>query len=239
MRTRLPAALYVATAVAEVAAEGASWRPGILLAKPLLMPLLAAWAALSAAGRAPRRDLATMLAALALSWVGDVALLAGSFEVGLGAFLATHLTYVAAFRRARSAASGAGAKFAPAAALGVVVAGAAALALLWPHLGEQRLAVTLYVAAIVAMVAAAAMRCGRTTPESATLMLGGAVLFLLSDSIIAIDRFVQPVAAGGVIIMATYTSAQLAIQAGWLVHWLHPPCRSRTTSPTPFPGSSS
>lgn len=130
-----------------------------------------------------------ILAGLALSWIGDVALIPPSrrwFLVGLGAFLLAHVAYVAAFAGRASFGQ------APPAAVVVTVATSLAFfAYLRPHLGRMLWPVAAYVAVITLMVigAAAAWSAGQGS-IAAWLIMTGATLFYLSDITVALDRFV-------------------------------------------------
>src|SRR5690606_17676378 len=46
----------------------------------------------------------------------------------------------------------------------------------------------------------------------------GALLFVVSDSILAINRFYYPIPAGGLLVMATYGISQLLICYGVLIY---------------------
>ena len=74
--------------------------------------------------------------------------------------------------------------------------------------------VALYGVTIVVMVMTALFRYGRTIPNSFWLVFGGAALFMLSDSILAINKFLTPVSYASFWIMLTYMSAQLMIVVG-------------------------
>ncbi|MDR3508012.1 MAG: lysoplasmalogenase [Caulobacteraceae bacterium] len=131
---------------------------------------------------------ALLVAALGLSALGD-AFLAGEPKTwlrhGLGAFLAAHLAYVWLF-----AADGGGraAMIAePVRALGVAgafAAGVTMMSWLWASIGPLRPAVTVYAAALAAMVATAF-----TLPRFLWPAMPGAVLFLLSDAILSAELF--------------------------------------------------
>jgi len=45
-------------------------------------------------------------------------------------------------------------------------------------------------------------------------MLLGAILFIISDSVLAINKFYEPFSAAGIIIMLTYAFAQMLIVLG-------------------------
>ena len=129
-----------------------------------------------------------VLAALALSWVGDAALLSrrrDAFLAGLGAFLVAHVCYAAAFLVEAFSLVPFLVALAPALASGIPI-----LRWLWPHLGTiYRKPVGAYVAAILVMCAAAAGY-GAATGHWEVLL--GALLFAASDIAVARERFVAP-----------------------------------------------
>src|SRR5207253_7591702 len=92
-------------------------------------------------------------------------------------------------------------------------AGLGMLAYLWPHLGKDRLPVLVYVAVIVAMGWRAAARAlAPGIPESSgTLAFAGAVVFMVSDGVLATERFARAFAAADAVVMITYYAAQILI----------------------------
>ena len=50
--------------------------------------------------------------------------------------------------------------------------------------------------------------------NAAMIMMIGAVLFIISDSVLAINKFYKPFEGAGIVIMLTYAFAQLLIVAG-------------------------
>ncbi|MFT3666333.1 lysoplasmalogenase [Piscinibacter sp.] len=163
-----------------------------------------------------------VLAGLVLSLAGDVALLwpQRGFLPGLVSFLLAHLAYLWAFtRRARLAA-----RRLPFAVYALVAG--AVLWLLWPGVpGALRIPVLAYVACLAAMAAQAAVLWPLAPPgprrrRAAGLALGGA-LFVLSDALLATNRFTLPLPAASLWILASYWAAQ------WLIaSWLAPPFHS-------------
>jgi uncharacterized membrane protein YhhN len=124
---------------------------------------------------------------LVMAFGGDVALaIAGrrAFLVGLGLFLAGHLAYIAAF----AAVVPPGEWLSTASIVPVVTTLIAYLALS-PKLGTMRVAVVAYMAAITVMVVAA-MAVRRAGYVHGDALLGGALLFYVSDLSVARDRFV-------------------------------------------------
>lgn len=146
-----------------------------------------------------------LLAAFALSWIGDALLLSARsrvFLAGLGAFLAAHLAFAAAFL---SLSLDLPVLWGAIAALGA--GGLLMLRWLWPHLKPfYRTAVTAYVAALVAMAvpAIAATAAGGDWRYAA-----GALAFAASDAAVARHRFVAPGPANKAWGLPLYYAAQL------------------------------
>jgi uncharacterized membrane protein YhhN len=120
-----------------------------------------------------------LLVGLVLSFAGDALLLSSArpaFLGGLVAFLLAHVAYAVAFAGV--------AHPSPWAALGVAAGTGAALRWLWPSLGAFRVPVAVYCVAISVMLWLAL---GVQRPE----VRAGALLFYLSDLLVARDRFVR------------------------------------------------
>ncbi len=86
---------------------------------------------------------------------------------------------------------------------------AAYSAVLWPNLGALAIPVMLYIAAIVVM----AMLSLRVPAIEVPL---GAVLFMVSDSLISLEKFLWQAAWIGPLVWITYALAQLLITRGML-----------------------
>jgi uncharacterized membrane protein YhhN len=165
-----------------------------------------------------------MAGALVFSWLGDVILMLqgrmeGLFVFGLGAFLIAHVFYIVAYRVARTGEIMAeSANFTRTRIIFLVFIGGALVYLLFPGLGEMLIPVALYTIVIIAMAIAAVMRKGRTIDKSFIMVYSGALLFIMSDSMIAINKFLNPLVQARLMIMATYIAAQLLIVKGILAH---------------------
>ena len=186
--------------------------------KPLLLLSLGLYYYQAAPRPAP-----LVLAALALSWLGDGLLLfQGRQELffigGLVSFLAAHACYVGAYRQHQWPGPGRALGWRMGVGLPVVVAGVALLAALAPGLGPLRLPVLVYAAVLVLMVLTATYRAGRTTAGSFALVSAGAALFMGSDSLLALDKFLEPLPDAGFWIILLYCAAQLSIVLGLLAH---------------------
>ena len=85
------------------------------------------------------------------------------------------------------------------------------LDLLWPHVGALRLPVVIYALVLVVMGWQAAEQWWVLRDGSAFLAMVGALLFMLSDAILALNKFRAPIPQHDLIIMTTYYGAQLLI----------------------------
>ncbi len=182
--------------------------------KPLAMLIAMAvvWAHARAAGGVRRAD-ALLLAALAFSLAGDAFLMfPGYFIPGLVAFLLAHLAYIALFhqglpwfpsRRALVATLG----------LGVAMYG-----FLWQGglPAGLRAPVAAYVLVIALMAAQAIGRASVQRDRAALAVALGSGFFMLSDSLLATNRFVSPLPMSQVWVLSTYYAAQALIVAGML-----------------------
>jgi uncharacterized membrane protein YhhN len=121
-------------------------------------------------------------------------------------FLLAHLCFLALFRQGVP-------WFASGKALaGTLVAAAAMVVFLFPHLGPVlKVAVPAY-ALVIALMAAQAIGRAVVLRDAASVAVGvGAVLFMASDTLLAIDRFAQPIVMAPFWILSTYYVAQLLI----------------------------
>lgn len=183
--------------------RGPRWM--VYVFKPLTTALILGLAA-SATG-APARYRALVVVGLAASLAGDVFLMLprDRFVPGLASFLVAHLAYVTAF-----AVTPVG--VAPWIVLGGLLAfGGVVLRALWPGLGPLRGPVAVYVGVILAMAWMAAARWLRLPSAGAAAAAGGALLFVLSDTLLALDRFRGRFAYARALVLTTYYGAQALI----------------------------
>ena len=147
-----------------------------------------------------------VIAGLIFSLAGDIFLmLPDRFVQGLVCFLCAHIFYIAAFVRESGGALSFW-TFVP-----FLIYGGLMLRVLWPHLGKMKPAVLMYVAAILAMGWAAAGRRLLTGQEGSLLAFLGAILFIASDSVLALDKFRRPFRSAQLLILLTYFAGQ------WLI----------------------
>ncbi len=173
--------------------------------KALLVPALAVWVV---AVGGPR----LLVAALFFSWIGDVALeIDGLFLLGMAGFALAHVCFVTWFVR-NGALEGLRRRW------WVVLVGLAAwgvtIASLWGPLGEEEPGLRGPILVYSLLLTATAVT---AFGVSAVAGVGGA-LFLLSDTLIALDiAGMSRPEPGGVWVMVTYLVAQLLLAVG-IVH---------------------
>ncbi|HRH39958.1 MAG TPA: lysoplasmalogenase family protein, partial [Flavobacteriales bacterium] len=111
------------------------------------------------------------------------------------------------------------------ASIGLVVIGyvGAFGSMLLEHLEEGfAVPVGFYALGSVALCVAAALRFGRTYMPSFIMVMGGVLLLLASDSVLASARFVHPVEHAWWSVPILYAAAQYLIARGCLRHVLDP-----------------
>jgi uncharacterized membrane protein YhhN len=127
------------------------------------------------------------------------------FIPGLASFLVAHLFYIALFHQ--------GVAWFPSrrAVLTTMTVGAAMYAWVWGGLNDPvlKLAVAAYVSVIALMVAQAIGRATVRGDAASKAVALGACVFMLSDSLIAINRFVQPLPLVSLWVLSCYYLAQL------------------------------
>ena len=154
-----------------------------------------------------------MMLALVLSLAGDVFLmLHGLFIPGLVSFLGAHLAYIALFRQGVPWFARRGALVA------TLAVGTAMYAFLWAGglPAALRGPVAAYVLVIALMAAQALGRARALGTSAARMVAVGACFFMLSDSLLAINRFVTPLPWAQVWVLASYYAAQALIVGGML-----------------------
>lgn len=209
VRRLLPLLGAIAALLAIASAPWALDRPWLnVVFKPLATLCVIAWAALGRSDDGLVRR--WIVLGLVFSLAGDVALLwpVQGFLVGLVAFLLGHVSYLVALtRRVRFLASP------PAFGVWAIVA-ASVLAGLWAGVpAELRAPVLVYVCALAAMAAQATSvwLVHRGAPGAGrwrTVAIGGA-LFVLSDAILAREKFV-----GGIPMPTLFN-----LSIYWLAQW--------------------
>lgn len=197
--------LITTSAVLHLRADHYKHQTQIYLFKPLTTTLIILLALL---GDNPPTDFYkwAIVAGLIFSLAGDIFLmLPHKFLPGLISFLLAHLCYIAAFTHP------AGFYASLPALLPFFLYGTAVYLYLYPGLGKMKIPALLYVLAIVIMAWQALGHWRQTAELPALLAFLGALLFVASDTILAVNRFRRPFSAAQPLIMSTYVTAQYLI----------------------------
>lgn len=210
--------LLLLTALLEWLAVYQNWRKVEYAAKPGVMVFLLLWLVLVGGLQGP---LFWLGLGLLLSLAGDVFLMLPNerhwFPFGLGAFLLAHIAYIVGLNL-------------PPAQLNTVTLGVALFVTVTafpiinrvvrslPEKGLRRLVepVRYYAATISLMLFSALVTPFRADWQLAPALLAslGAVLFVISDLVLAWNKFVRPIRRGRLLLMITYHLGQLALVAG-------------------------
>lgn len=187
----------------------------IYIAKPLLMISLSAYY-LSVTTQNRTRFSTLILLGLIFSIGGDTFLMFdGSlyFIFGLGCFLTTHLFYIAAFLNYQSLHDGF-IRQKPWLILPFLIYLVGILSFLWNDLNDMKIPVTVYSTVICLMAVTSLNMKSHLSNNLFTILFFGVLLFMFSDSIIALNKFKASTLAiphHRIIIMATYIIAQYLI----------------------------
>jgi len=188
--------------------------------KPLLMPLLAIYF-YRQTGETNQPGLRKWtLIALFFSLLGDFLLMFQGrqeifFIIGLSAFLLAHIFYIIAFHQIRVKE---GINRNLWALFIVVLYYAIFTAWLSPYLGKMKLPVRLYGVIISFMFMLALHLLSMQTKKAGRLIMLGALLFVISDSLLAVNKFYESFFPGDILIMLSYGFAQFLIVTGMAMY---------------------
>ena len=214
--------LYLLNTIATIYAENTELRMVQYGSKILLMPLLAIYLYSKVKNFSTYK---LIYAALFFSWLGDIFLMFPRngndssakllFIFGLISFLIAHINYSIYFineikdKTKVTLLVGKPYLILPFCVFGIVL-----LSILYPSLGVMKLPVTCYTIIIMLMAMTAFNRKNLVNSTSFLLVFIGALIFVVSDSCIAINVFYKPFEFARIAIMSTYTIAQFLIIYG-------------------------
>lgn len=185
------------------------------ISKPLLMPALVVYF-LFQTKQMQSAFKKWILLALFFSWAGDVLLMfqedgPNFFLFGLSAFLLAHIFYIIFFNGVRVKEK---IRIDFKLLLVVLTYYAVLISLLFNHLGSMQIPVMAYGIVISSMFLLSMHMMFIKNKEAGKGMMFGALLFVLSDSLLAINKFYQPFQLAGAVVILTYGMAQLFIVYG-------------------------
>ena len=164
-----------------------------------------------------------VLFAFFFSWVGDNFLMFSGknelfFFAGVGGFFFAQLTYIYVFLKFGERGGKGFLQKNLWVSLFFMAYIAGMMVLLFPGLeGMMKPIITIYALSLIGMSMMALNRSGRVGAISFKLVFAGSLLFLLSDSMIAFNKFHSTIPLAGFLIMITYIAAQYLIMRGLIL----------------------
>ena len=145
-----------------------------------------------------------IIIALVFSLMGDIFLMLPKdrFIHGLLSFLVAHLFFIVAFS------SNLGTPFHLLSIIPVLLFFLTVAKILWSHLGKMKIPVIIYALVISAMLLSSIELWLQKKELWSSFVLTGGLLFCLSDSLLAYNRFAKPFKNAQFFILTTYYAAQ-------------------------------
>jgi uncharacterized membrane protein YhhN len=215
MSKRYRIIIFFIILVADLVAIQGEYKIAEYFFKPLIIIWLMAWFVLQL--RYAQSILKKwIIFALFFSWLGDLLLMFHQedsifFLLGLSSFLIAHIFYILFFHFVRIKEM---VKSRWYLLLIVAIYYAVIISLLSPYLGEMKLPVRIYAVVISFMFMLAMHMLFIKNKTTGLWMMAGAFLFVVSDSLLAINKFFQPFEMAGFFVISTYGLAQLFITEG-------------------------
>jgi len=219
MQKRIFIFVFYFVAVLEILIQVFNWQEFNLFVKPLIVISLAAFYFQNSESKNR-----LFVLALFFCWLGDVFLLFDHlnelyFLGGLGSFLIAHVLLIFLYGKIKNAVGkGFNGPQKARVSFPVILAGTGLISILYPTLGALKIPVIIYATALMIMVLQSIYRYGFTTPKSFWNVCVGALFFMLSDSLLALNKFHQPISNAGVLVIATYMAALYFIVQGVIFH---------------------
>ncbi|MBW1656054.1 lysoplasmalogenase [Flavobacterium quisquiliarum] len=188
-----------------------------LFLKPILIPILGFTVYFYR--KFPTQN--TLLIALLFSWIGDVVLLFTDlgeiyFIIGLVSFLIAHILYCILFNKLNRVRKKQNKTFFVIGSILIATYLIGMVSLLMPHLGDLEIPVSIYATVISIMLLFAFNGLLVWERPGNLLVFLGAFFFVVSDSILAVNKFYTPIPKSSFFIMITYLLAQYLIVLGIL-----------------------
>lgn len=215
MRKKYRIIVFIFILLADLTAIQLNYKIAEYVFKPLIVIWLLSYFILQT--RNVKSDLKKwIITALLFSWLGDVLLMLQGdnsifFLLGLSAFLLAHLFYILFFHFVRIREN---VKSRWYLLLIVVIYYALLISILSPWLEEMKLPVRIYGIVISFMFMLAMHMLFIKNNKAGLLMMAGALLFVISDSVLAINKFYHPFEMADLVVTTTYGFAQLLITEG-------------------------
>lgn len=219
MRKEIFTIIYFLLGIVFITSEYLGYEIIRLISKPLLMPvLLFGYIFLVKTYKLKRNWLYVL--AIVFCWLGDTFLLLQDYSInffltGLVSFLTGHVFYIFLFYKPLI--------FKPVSMLKVslfaiiVLYAFLFIRYIFPYLDDLKIPVIIYAVIIFLMLLTALNQQGRIDKEAFQYIFGGAFLFVISDSLIAINKFHTSFSLSTLSIMTFYVFAQYFIMKGIII----------------------
>ena len=188
-----------------------------MVVKPLLIPCLL-YLFLTETNFEKVHASRLLIVGLIFCWLGDVLLMfeykdSIFFILGLAGFLIGHIFYILYFSKL-SVVPQKLKKKRMMMLLPVLLYVLLLLYILDPSLGDLKIPVIVYAIVLASMLSTALLQSQKIDSAIARLFIAGAISFVLSDSLLALNKFSHPFSSAGFLIMFTYCLAQYLIVLG-------------------------
>lgn len=219
MKSKVFEWLFFLVAIAEIGSQLINRPEWNLFIKPLIVLSLLAFYFLKVDSKNH-----LFIGSLTFCWLGDVLLLFNHrneifFLAGLGSFLVAHVSLIVLYGKLKTKkGEGMNGPQKARASFPIILAGTGLVTILYPALGDLKIPVMAYTFALLLMILRAIYRYGFTSLQSFWSVTVGALLFMISDSLLAINKFLQPVDSAELLIMTTYMGAVYMITKGVIAH---------------------
>jgi uncharacterized membrane protein YhhN len=213
----IPIILYIVIGLLNVLGHYLNEPDLVRFTKPMLMPALLFYIYYTASGHVTLRVLLLCIAVV-FSFLGDLALMKDTetfFLLGLTGFLLAQLTYTYLYYKSTFAKPA----FRLMPLLPILTFTVFFLIILYPNVpGDMRIPIFVYALCITAMACMSRLRSGLTSENSYQWVMMGSLLFVVSDALIAYDKYYRSLSYDQELITATYIGAQRFIAMGILDH---------------------
>ena len=193
------------------------WSAGHFVFKFFLMPVLIVFLVQNKR-HLLQKNWRPVLAGLVTAWAGDVMLSLSVtrpvfFIIGLVFFLCTHLSYIVYFTRYERN-TFLVLKKKPLVFVSILLYAVLILVIVGSHAGPLLVPVIVYTMVICAMMLQSLAASPNMQAGAGKFFIAGAVIFIISDSLLAVNKFYRPFEWADFLVMLTYGIAQLLIVTG-------------------------
>ena len=210
--------LFLVVSVTEIIADISSNKSMVYLTKPLILVSIIIYSIITKNQRNVV-GASVFMTGLFFALFGDIFLMIQEMDLfmpGLASFLVMQVLYAYAFyldNPQKLISKFACLRLAPFFLFAVIL-----YLILIPYLSGfvMKIAVAIYALSIATMAWMSFLRKNKVSKQSYFLVFTGAILFMISDALIAIDKFITPVPLNTIWVMGSYCLAQYFIAAGFL-----------------------